>query len=82
MSILDRFRKSDSEYGIPANATNEQISGWAKRCLNTPEGDLLLRHLVIVFGLDEQVGYISGEESSYINGKQDGLKYILSLIIE
>jgi len=77
IGIFDRFKK-----GRSAKADIEKVMGCARYCFNSPEGRILIEHLVEVFEVDDQVGYVSGDEAIYINGKQDGLKYILALLSE
>ena len=54
----------------------------ARYCFDSPEGRYLLSHLIDVCELDHQTGLVSGDESIYINGKQDMMKYILALLEE
>ena len=76
MGVFKRARLSPDLVEI------EKIRGCAQYCLNTPEGKLLLSHLIEVFELDYQTGFLTGDEAIYTNGKQDGLKYILALLEE
>ena len=78
--ILSRFRKGKPS--VEVTPSIEQISGCAKRCLGNNEGDILLNHLIEEFGLDAQKGCLSPEESVYVDGKQDALKYILVLLLD
>ncbi len=78
--ILARFRKGEpSEVKI---ITSEDASKCAKRCLGNNEGTILLQHLIDEFELDAQKGCLSPEESVYIDGKQDALKYLLALLLD
>ena len=76
MNILKRF-------GLPLSAFKaepfDRIVGAAKRCLNTPEGEILLKHLITTYTLDEPSGCGTPDEMAYRNGTQDVVKYILSL---
>ena len=76
MKLFDRLKRRKS------NQDFEKICACARYCFNSPEGTTLLEHLSDVFGVDEQVGLVSGDEAIYINGKQDALKYIFALLIE
>ena len=78
--ILSRFRKGEpSEVREP---TMEEISNCAKRCLGNSEGTILLEHLIEEFEMDSQKGCLSPEESVYVDGKQDALKYLLVLLLD
>jgi len=73
MKFLARMRKPLS-YFKPDPM--DRVVGAAKRCLNTAEGEILLKHLVNQFHLDDMVG---AEKGDYITGQQDAIKYILGL---
>jgi hypothetical protein len=60
----------------------EEISNCAKRCLENSEGRILLKHLIDEFELDAQKGFLSPEESIYVDGKHDALKYLLALLLD
>lgn len=55
----------------------EKVIGAAKRCLDTPEGEILLKYLITEYRLDEPLG---ADADAYVTGTQDVLKHILSLI--
>jgi len=74
MGILKRWFDNKKDHDF------DKIRAHARLCLDNPDGEIVLNHLIDVFEVDHQVGLKSGEESVYINGKQDGLKYILALI--
>ena len=57
----------------------DKVIGAAKRCFNTPEGEILLKHLITEYTLDEPSGCGTSDEMAYRNGTQDVVKYILSL---
>lgn len=79
-NALDRVKNGvGSEEEI---ITIERVSECAKRCLNSSEGQILMQHLIDEFELDSQKGCLSPDESVYVDGKQDALKYILILLSE
>ena len=59
----------------------DEVVGAAKFCLNTVEGEIFLKHLVDEFKLDIPIGCdLTEGQTHYVNGTQDVVKYILSLI--
>ena len=58
----------------------EKIIGAAKRCLDTPDGEILMRHLIQFAELDEPKGAMSHDEALYCNGREDTVKYLIGLI--
>lgn len=75
-NFLERFRMPLSAF---KRNDMDVVVGAAKRCLNTAEGEILLKHLINEYKLDEPMGCLDDNESSYVNGTQDVVKYILSL---
>ena len=74
MGIMKRLKRQPSK-----DLAIDKVVANARYCLNSPEGQKLLEHLIEESGIDCQVGFAGGEEAIYINGKQDMMKY-LSLI--
>jgi hypothetical protein len=58
---------------------HDKIIGAAKRCLNTPEGEILLKHLVTAYELDSPIGCLDEKELAYKTACQDVVKHIISL---
>jgi hypothetical protein len=55
------------------------VVGAAKRCLNTAEGDILLKHLISEYELDAPTGCLEGNDLTYKTACQDVVKHIISL---
>lgn len=55
------------------------VIGNAKRCLNTPEGEVLLKHLISEYGLDDPIGCLEDNDLTYKTACQDVVKHIISL---
>lgn len=57
----------------------DKVIGAAKRCLNTSEGDILIKHLISEYELDEPTGCLSERDLTYKTACQDVIKHIISL---
>lgn len=57
----------------------DKVIGASKRCLNTPEGEILLKHLISEYELDEPIGCLEGKDLTYKTACQDVVKHIISL---
>lgn len=66
---LSAFKRNDMD----------KVIGAAKRCLNTSEGEILLKHLISEYGLDEQTGCVDEQTLTYETACHDVIKYIISL---
>lgn len=75
-NIFTRFKKPLHEFK-PDDM--QKVIGAAKRCLNTADGDILLKHLINEFKLDAPVGCIDKNDIIYVSATHDVVKYILSL---
>lgn len=73
---LERFKLALSHF---KRDDFDVVIGSAKRCLNTVDGEILLKHLVTEYNLDDPDGCLSADELSYRNATRDVVKYILSL---
>ena len=80
-SILARFRAPYSKVS-PNNEDLLRIQNCARYCFGTPEGEILLKHLINELDLDGQFGCLPHDESVYKYAQQDVIKYLLALISE
>ena len=76
MGIRERFRFLEKK----REKDIMRIIVAAKRCLDTPEGEILLDHLIDLYGIDEPSGQLDHDECLYKNARRDVIIYILSLI--
>jgi hypothetical protein len=77
------FQNTLERFGIPYAKTKSDdmdvVVGAAKRVILSPEGEILMRHLIDKFELDEMTACLPLDESNWKNGSQAVVKYILGL---
>ena len=74
MKFFERWQKPLSAF---KRDPMDKVIGASKRCLDTSDGHIFLKHLINEFRLDEPLG---ADSDSYVTGTQDVVKYIISLI--
>lgn len=58
---------------------NKQVESAYKAVFHSPQGEIVLRHLISEYGLDAQMGNLPERDVAYNSAQQDVVKAILSL---
>lgn len=77
------MKKFKERMGMPYSAFKREnmdnVIGSFKRCLNTADGDVIMKHLINEYYVDEPTGILEPNELAYRTACQDVVKYIISL---